>query len=82
MAERVMLITDKFVFKLNCEKFRNMKEGVALSELTGISVSPGNDQLLVLHCPGGNDLVVSLHCLKKEDRIGECVGVICNQYYQ
>ncbi|XP_018562187.1 myosin-IA isoform X2 [Anoplophora glabripennis] len=82
VAERVMLVTDQAVFKLDCEKFRNMKEGVAIGELTGLSVSPGHDQLVVLHCPGGNDLVVSLHCQKQEDRIGECVGVICNRYSQ
>lgn len=77
-----MLITDQYVFKLDCEKFRNMKEGVAISDLTGLSVSPGNDQLIVLHCPGSNDLVVSLHSQKREDRIGECIGVICSRYYQ
>ncbi|XP_019771399.1 unconventional myosin ID isoform X1 [Dendroctonus ponderosae] len=82
VAERVMLITDQFIFKLDTEKFRNMKEGVPLKDLTGISVSPGQDQLIVLHCPGGNDLVVSLHCLKQEDRVGECIGVICNKFYQ
>ncbi|XP_030751648.1 unconventional myosin ID isoform X2 [Sitophilus oryzae] len=82
VAERVMLVTDEYIFKLDCEKFRNMKEGVLLRDLTGISVSPGQDQLIVLHCPGGNDLVVSLHCLKQEDRIGECVGTICNKFFQ
>lgn len=30
-----MLVTDQFIFKLDCEKFRNMKEGVALQDLTG-----------------------------------------------
>ncbi|XP_050300495.1 unconventional myosin ID isoform X2 [Anthonomus grandis grandis] len=82
VAERVMVITDQQIFKLDCEKFRNMKEGVPLKDLTGISVSPGQDQLIVLHCPGGNDLVVSLHCLKQEDRIGECVGILCNRFHQ
>nr|CAI5842506.1 unnamed protein product [Callosobruchus analis] len=82
VAERVMLVTDQQIFKLDCEKFRNMKEGVAISDLTGLSVSPGRDQLIVLHCPGGNDLVVSLHTPKQEDRVGECVGVLCNKYYQ
>lgn len=82
VAERVMLITDQFVFKLDTLKFRNMKEGTTIGELTGISVSPGHDQLIILHCPGGNDLVVSLHCDKQEDRIGECIGVLCNRYYQ
>lgn len=82
VAERVMLVTDQALFKLDCEKFRNMKEGVAIGDLTGLSVSPGHDQLIVLHCPGGNDLVVSLHCQKQEDRIGECIGVICHRYSQ
>ncbi|CAG9773885.1 unnamed protein product [Ceutorhynchus assimilis] len=82
VAERIMIVTDQYIFKLDCEKFRNMKEGVPLKDLTGISVSPGQDQLIVLHCPNGNDLVVSLHCLKQEDRVGECVGTICNKFYQ
>ncbi|XP_060522962.1 unconventional myosin ID isoform X2 [Cylas formicarius] len=81
VAERVMLVTDQFVFKLDCEKFRNMKEGVSLRDLTGLSVSPGQDQLLVLHCPRGNDLVVSLHAQKPEDRVGEAIGTICSAYY-
>lgn len=82
VAERVMLVTDQFIFKLDCEKFRNMKEGVAINNLLGLSVSPGQDQLVVLHCPGGNDLVVSLHCTKQEDRIGELVGILCNRFTQ
>lgn len=79
-AERVLLLTDKYIFKLDNLKFRNMKEGVALAELTGLSVSPGQDQLIVLHCPGGNDLVISLHNTSQEDRIGELVGLLCNQF--
>lgn len=82
VAERVMLVTDRAVFKLDGEKFRNMKEGVAIGDLTGLSVSPGHDQLVVLHCPGGNDLVVSLRGERREDRVGECVGVICHRYSQ
>ena len=53
---------------------------VAINSLTGLSVTPGQDQLIVLHSPGGNDLVISLHTSAKEDRIGELVGVLCNQY--
>lgn len=59
-----------------------MKEGVSIKELTGITVSPGNDQLIVLHCPGGNDLVVSLHCDSQEDRIGELLGIVLSRYVQ
>lgn len=81
-AERVILITDRQLFKLDALKFRNMKEGVGLTDLTGVSVSPGHDQLIVLHCVGGNDLVVSLHGTKQEDRIGEIVGVVCSAYFK
>ncbi|CAH0564005.1 unnamed protein product [Brassicogethes aeneus] len=80
-AERVMVVTDKYVFKLDKEKYRNMKEGVPIESVAGISVSPEHDQLLVLHCPGGNDLVVSLHSNKQEDRIGEAVAVISRAYF-
>lgn len=81
-AERVLLVTDRLVFKLDCAKFRNMKEGIEVAHLTGITVSPGEDQLIVFHCPGGNDFVMSLHCGtgKKEDRIGELVGVLCRHF--
>lgn len=79
-AERVLLVTDQYVFKLDSTKFRNMKDGIAISGLTGLSVTPGQDQLIVLHCPGGNDFVISLHSMSKDDRVGELVGIICNRY--
>lgn len=81
-AERIMLVTDRYIFKLDCEKFRNMKEGISLASLTGISATPGRDQLIILHSPDGNDLVVSLHFQKQEDRIGELIGTICAKYYE
>lgn len=81
-AERVILVTDQAVYKLDSLKFRNMKEGTNISDITGLSVSPGQDQLIVVHCVGGNDLVVSLHSLKQEDRIGELIGVLCSAYFQ
>lgn len=79
-SERVLLVTDQFIFKLDNAKFRNLKKGIPLTDLTGISVSPGQDQLVVFHTPYGNDLVVSLHNTKQEDRVGEVVGLVCNRY--
>jgi myosin-1 len=81
-AERVVLVTDRAIYKLDSLKFRNMKEGTDIKDLTGISVSPGQDQLIVFHCLGGNDLVVSLHSVRNEDKIGEIVGIITNAYLQ
>lgn len=81
-AERVLLVTDKYIFKLDNTKFRNMKEGSEIATLNGIEISPGQDPLICLHCPGGNDLLISLHNSSNEDRIGELVGILCNSYYK
>lgn len=79
-SERVLLVTDQYLFKLDNAKFRNLKKGIPLTDLTGISVTPNQDQLIVFHTPYGNDLVVSLHNIKQEDRVGEVIGLVCNRY--
>ncbi|CAG2069181.1 unnamed protein product, partial [Timema podura] len=48
--------------------------------VTGLSVSPGRDQLLVIHSSKGNDLVVSLVTGHNEDRVGELVAVLSSLY--
>lgn len=49
-----------------------------------MSVSPGQDQLVVIHSNRGNDFVVTLKPTNdpKEDRIGELVGVVSTRYFQ
>lgn len=49
-----------------------------------MSVSPGQDQLVVIHSNRGNDLVVTLKPTAdiNEDRIGELLGVISIRYFQ
>lgn len=54
-------------------------------QLLGISVSPGKDQLIVLHSPKENDLVVTLQGENnplKEDRIGELIAIIAKRYFE
>lgn len=54
-------------------------------QLTGISVTPGRDQLIVFHSHSGNDLVVVLqgeNAPLKEDRIGELVGLTAKRYFE
>ena len=51
-------------------------------QMTGVSVSPGSDQLVVVHLQGGNDLVICLQSVAKStaasnDRVGELVGTLC-----
>ncbi|XP_072029754.1 unconventional myosin-Id-like [Amphiura filiformis] len=82
-AERAILVTDRCIYKLDPKKgFKPMRAGVALSEVTGISLSTGKDQLVILHLLGNNDIVVCLTSPNGEDRAPELVGVLCNQFMQ
>ncbi|XP_044731284.1 unconventional myosin ID [Chrysoperla carnea] len=81
-ADRSILITDETIYKLDNLKFKSMKAGIKIADLTNISVSPGQDQLIIIQTNHGNDLVMSLHSDTHEDRIGEIIGVLCNRYYQ
>lgn len=55
------------------------------SQLKGISVSPGRDQLVVFHSTTNNDLVLSLSGENqplKEDRVGEIIAHVCKKYFE
>lgn len=57
-----------------------MKKSIPIIEITGISVSPGSDQLVVIHSNKGNDFIMSV--TSKDNRVGEIVGVLSMRYYQ
>lgn len=48
------------------------------AQVTGLSVTSGRDQLVVLHARGQDDLVVCLHRCRPplDNRVGELVGVL------
>lgn len=75
-----MVVTEHTVYKLDGVKFKSMKKGMPIAEITGLSVSPGKDQLITIHSNRGNDFVLSI--IAKDDRIGELVGILSNRYYQ
>ena len=50
-------------------------------QMTGLSVSPGPDQLIIVHLEGGNDLVLCLETRDHEDRVGELVGNLCKIWH-
>ncbi|KAK0174543.1 hypothetical protein PV327_010303 [Microctonus hyperodae] len=79
-SERVIVITEYKIYKLDNVKFKSMKKGIPITEITGLSVSPGKDQLIVIHSNRGNDFIFAINA--KENRVGEIVGVLCNRYYQ
>lgn len=51
-------------------------------QVTGLSVTSGRDQLVVLHARGQDDLVVCLHRSQPplDNRVGELVGVLAAHY--
>lgn len=82
-ADRAVLVTDNNVYKIDTNKFKPMKKGLPINQITGISISPGIDQLIVIHSNLGNDLVLSLHLNQiKDDLVGELVGVLLTRYHQ
>lgn len=79
-ADRVLVVTEHALYKLESVKFKSMKKGMPIAEITGLSVSPGKDQLIVIHSNRGNDLIISITA--KEDRVGELVGILSTRYNQ
>ncbi|XP_014242236.1 myosin-IA [Cimex lectularius] len=79
-AERALLVTEHSIYKLDVNKFKPMRSGIPIQEITGLSLSPGRDQLVVIHTNKGNDLVVTIK--SEEDRVGELVGALCSRYNQ
>lgn len=82
-ADRAVLFTDKFIYKLEPKKnFKPMTSGIPITEMTGVSISPGKDQLVIVHLQRGNDLVACLsHKSPGEDRVGELVGTLCKLWF-
>ncbi|XP_078254605.1 unconventional myosin-Id-like [Rhinoraja longicauda] len=76
--DRAILITDLYLYKLEPAKcYKNMKT-LPLTQVTGLSVSSGRDQLIIFHTKANDDLVV---CLQgNANRIGEVVGVLASHF--
>ncbi|ODM91558.1 Myosin-IA [Orchesella cincta] len=63
-AERSILVSDTHIYKLDGPKgsFKSMKSGIPLNQITGLTITPGPDQLVVIHLSTARDMVVALHC--------------------
>uniref|UniRef100_A0A7N6BFJ2 Unconventional myosin-Id n=1 Tax=Anabas testudineus TaxID=64144 RepID=A0A7N6BFJ2_ANATE len=75
---RAVLITDRHLYKMDpLRQYKPMKS-IPLYNVTGVSVSPGKDQLVVFHTKDSRDLVVCLQGMvpANESRIGELVGTL------
>ncbi|CAF1519879.1 unnamed protein product [Adineta ricciae] len=75
MDERAIVLTDKYLYKLDPRKnFHMKKTGISINDITGLSVTSGKEQLIAVHLVSNNDLVFYMHT--KLDRVGEFVGLI------
>ncbi|PAV91799.1 hypothetical protein WR25_18959 [Diploscapter pachys] len=74
-AHRVLLVTDRYIAKLDAKKFKLLKEPVVLTNISRISVASEPNGLFVIHM-GDNDLLACEKNPKDEDRIGELVGTL------
>ncbi|XP_059470337.1 unconventional myosin ID [Neocloeon triangulifer] len=81
-ADRALLVTDTGIYKLDAKKLNLMKKVLSFKEVTGMSCSPGSDQLVAIHSSTGNDLVVALEPKDGMDRVGELIGVVCLRFQQ
>ncbi|PIK44809.1 hypothetical protein BSL78_18335 [Apostichopus japonicus] len=77
-TERVLVVTDKFIYKLDQNKnYKPLKGGIPLAEITGISITPDGDQMFVIHLSSDNDIAGCLTNSKSENQVPELVGVLC-----
>ncbi|KAM9558529.1 unconventional myosin-Id-like [Salvelinus alpinus] len=80
--DRAILITDRHLYKMDPLKQYKPMKSIPLYNVTGISVSPGKDQLVVFHTKDSRDLVVCLKGMMPvgDSRIGELVGTLLSHF--
>ncbi|XP_043255294.1 unconventional myosin ID [Colletes gigas] len=78
--DRVLVVTEYAIYKLESSKCKSMKKGMPIAEITGLSISPGRDQLITIHSNRGNDFIMSI--ITNDDKVGELVGILSNRYSQ
>jgi len=73
MDERAIILTDKYIYKSDPKRnFQIKRSGISLDDVTGLSITPGKEQLIVIHLVSNQDLIFYMET--KIDRVGEFVG--------
>ncbi|MBN3291319.1 MYO1D protein, partial [Polypterus senegalus] len=81
--ERALLVTDALVYKMKPSKNFKVLKKVPLSAVTGVSVTSGRDQLVVVHTVQKDDMVICLQGMgtdENEDHVGELLGVLADHF--
>ena len=73
MDERAIVLTDKYIYKLDPKKsFSLKKSGIPLGDIISLGITSGKEQLIVVHLISNHDLVFYMQT--KTDRVGEFLG--------
>uniref|UniRef100_A0A3Q1EPM3 Myosin IG n=1 Tax=Acanthochromis polyacanthus TaxID=80966 RepID=A0A3Q1EPM3_9TELE len=82
-TDRSLVVTDKFIYKLEPKKQYKVLKKVPLDTFTGVSVTSGVDQMVALHTSSQDDVLL---CLQRgelspnQDRVGELVGSLVDHF--
>ncbi|XP_072269534.1 unconventional myosin-Ig-like [Pyxicephalus adspersus] len=80
--DRGLLITDHHLYKLEPSKAYKVLKSLPLSTVTGLSLTSGPDQLVVLHTQKYDDIAFCLQRVEQdgESRVGELVGILTHHF--
>ncbi|XP_068091296.1 unconventional myosin-Ig-like isoform X2 [Hyperolius riggenbachi] len=80
--DRGLLITERHLYKLELKKGYKVLKCVLLSTVTGLSLTSGSDQLIVLHTQKHDDMAFCLQRaeLTQGSRVGELVGILRHHF--
>lgn len=71
--ERAIILTNKDIYRVDAKKgFHSKKPGLPMADIIGVSVTPGKEQLVVVHTASNNDLIFYMNT--KTERVGEFIG--------
>uniref|UniRef100_A0AAX7TU11 Myosin IG n=1 Tax=Astatotilapia calliptera TaxID=8154 RepID=A0AAX7TU11_ASTCA len=82
-TDRGLLITDKYIYKLEPKKQYKVLKKLPLDSFTGVSVTTGVDQMVALHTSSQDDVLLCLQrgeLCPNQDRVGELVGAIVDHF--
>lgn len=82
-TDRGLLVTDKYVYKLEPKKQYKVLKRLPLDAFTGLSVTTGVDQMLALHTTAQDDILLCLQrgeLCPNQDRVGELVGTLVDHF--
>ncbi|MED6252181.1 Unconventional myosin-Ig [Ataeniobius toweri] len=82
-TDRALLVTDKYVYKLEPKKQYKVLKRLPLDSLTGLSLTSGADQMVALHTSSQDDVLLCLQqgeLCPNQDRVGELVGALVDHF--